>query len=320
MYKEIISAMILLLILYVNYLILLPKLFYRNFYVHYLCLSLLFIFLSGFAELWLVESDIGLCLRNSIPANLYKIYIHKVLLLITMRNGGFYLFFTMLGMYKNIKKNALKDKQAICKKEEVITFLGVNEQNIVINLKKIIFFQQIKNNTKIYTTYGKSHTIYASLKDIEEYLENKCLKINRNTVVPYDSIISFSVDSLLVKDYKRNGHLTLTFFKNNPLFIYSILQNTIPHKEQKNNDFSHKKDKFDESFPSKHDENKKIGRQKELILEEIKKNECISVNKLGEILQDKFSVRTLERRLKELKEAGIIEYRGSDKTGGYYIV
>ena len=36
-------------------------------------------------------------------------------------------------------------------------------------------------------------------------------------------------------------------------------------------------------------------------------------------LEIKTSLRSIERSLKRLKEAGRIEYRGSDKTGGWFI-
>ena len=36
-------------------------------------------------------------------------------------------------------------------------------------------------------------------------------------------------------------------------------------------------------------------------------------------LEIKTSLRSVERSLKRLKEAGRIEYRGSDKTGGWFI-
>ena len=32
----------------------------------------------------------------------------------------------------------------------------------------------------------------------------------------------------------------------------------------------------------------------------------------------KLTQRTIERRLKQLKEKGLIEFRGAPKTGGYY--
>jgi predicted HTH transcriptional regulator len=49
-----------------------------------------------------------------------------------------------------------------------------------------------------------------------------------------------------------------------------------------------------------------------------------SALKLADILQEKINVNnsesTIRRRLRELKNAGKIEYKGSNKTGGYYIV
>jgi len=55
-------------------------------------------------------------------------------------------------------------------------------------------------------------------------------------------------------------------------------------------------------------------------LEEIRNNPGISGVKLAEIFGKKISSRTLERRLKELIDAGKIKRKGSKKAGGYSIV
>ncbi len=53
-----------------------------------------------------------------------------------------------------------------------------------------------------------------------------------------------------------------------------------------------------------------------LVLDLIKTSPGITANTL--ILQTDKSVRTIRRAVKYLIENGLIEYRGSKKTGGYY--
>jgi predicted transcriptional regulator len=57
-----------------------------------------------------------------------------------------------------------------------------------------------------------------------------------------------------------------------------------------------------------------------MILEEIKNNPGIYVINLAQRLHEKMSLRTLKRKLNNLKKSGHIEFRGSKKTGGYYLV
>jgi len=78
LYKEIISAGIVLMLVYVNYFILVPKVLMKNLYIMYIFLSLLLIFTCGIIELYMVESDIAQCVKNAFPSeNLYRKYIHS---------------------------------------------------------------------------------------------------------------------------------------------------------------------------------------------------------------------------------------------------
>ena len=319
-YREIVSAIILLLILYVNYLIFLPKIFYRNHHGLYLLVSLLVVCLSGAAELLLVESDIFLCVGKYLPEDAYPNFIRNVLFMIILRNSGFYLFFSMLGMYRHTKKNSLKKEQALFQKKRTMIIMPQNGIPIPSEIDKVIYFEQQKNQTKIYLTTGHSYTGYSSLHDIENLMGDKCQKINRNTIVLYDNITSFSTDHLLVKDYKKSGYTPLYYFKNNPSLIYSILQKRVPHLEQPEAIILPQKEDFDGVKIKIDDEKVKNDGVNAMILEEILKNGGISVIRLAAIFKDQISKSTLERRLQSLKKSGKIVYRGSDKTGGYFVV
>lgn len=50
----------------------------------------------------------------------------------------------------------------------------------------------------------------------------------------------------------------------------------------------------------------------------IEQNEGVNADVIAKLIANK-SKRTIERYLSRLKESGRIEFRGSDKTGGYFI-
>ena len=313
-YKEIISTIILLSILYVNLLVLIPKIYYKNRHSIYFLLSLFLVCISGAAEMWLVESNIRQCVGNAFSEDGYKAYITSTLFIVILRNSGFYLFFTMLGLYQHTKKNALKEKKAIFKEKEIATFLRCNEASIVLNVNKMIYFQQKKERTTIHTTTGSCHSVYSTLNDIEEYLEGKCIRINRNTLVVYDKVVSFSHDHLVVKNNRRGHFISLNYYKNNPSSIFTALQKSIPHLEEKNIKNTSKNNDFDRQNEVKFDKKTEVGNVKAEILEAISKNPDINALKLFAIFHDKIKLRTLRRRLRELKDAGKIEYIGSKKN------
>jgi len=321
LYKEVISAIIVLLLIYGNYFIAVPKLLRKNLYIKYILLSVLLIITSGVMELFIVESNIAQCVGDSFPNEIiYRGYIRYVLFMIIMRNVGFYIFFTLLSMYRNSQIDFLKKEKSLLQEKDTIVFLQSNKLPISFNINKIIYFEQRQNKTNIFTTFGTQHIIYSSLADQKSSFGDRCLKINRNTLVFYDKVVRYNQEYLTVKDPKNGGIKMLYFYKNNPLSVYEILQKKIPHLEAINNNFTPQKTFFDNVKAENHDENVEIDHVKTAILEEIMKNPGINALKLFENLQQKTSLSTLRRKLKELKKLGKITYQGSDKRGGYYVV
>jgi len=319
LYKEVISAIILLTALYINLFILIPKLYYRNYKLFYILLSLFLICLSGATEMWMVESNISKCVRAAFSDRDYNHYIMHTSIMVTLRNGGFYLFFTVLGFHYYTKKNTLREKISIGKKKGIMSFIRCNNKDLVIDIDKIIYFQQKGNRTTIHTTSGKCFLVYNSLNLIEKY-SDILVRINRNAIVNYNKIISFTQNHLHIKESKHGKLVSLDYFKNNHSSIYLILQKTVPHLEKKNATILPQNGFFENVFDEKNDENNKIVIVKAKILKEIKQNPGINAIKLHKNLQTKTSIRTIKRRLKELTDSGLIQFQGADKTGGYYIV
>jgi len=116
----------------------------------------------------------------------------------------------------------------------------------------------------------------------------------------------------------------MSFFRQySKHFAQNILQSlraALPHLEQIENTIILKNDSFGGINDQKSDEKTTHGGLNELILEEILKKDGIYVRQLAEIFKNRISLRTIERVLKELTDKGEIEFRGSKKTGGYYIV
>jgi len=270
--------------------------------------------------MWMVESDIKQCVGHAFTGRDYRSFILNVLFMIILRNGSIYLFFSVLGLYYYNKKKTLQEKKAITTEEGIASFLRCNGKNIVLKTSKIVYFIQQRNDTIIHTTDGKCYLIYSSLKDIQEQLGENFLKISRNTLVNCDNIINFTHDHLLVKESKHSKLVSLDYFKNNPSSIYAILQKTTPLLEQKNNTITPKNNVIGGLSDAKYDEKTKYDGLHKLILEEIQKNPNISAQELVRIFKGNISLRTLERRLQELKSFGLIKSHRGGKERGYYIV
>jgi len=114
---------------------------------------------------------------------------------------------------------------------------------------------------------------------------------------------------------KTKNRIVLPFYKKHAESILSVLRIKVPELEEKKIISANKV----QDGGIKNDKKDAIGGINQIILEVISINPDISVTKLAEILKQKISFRALERKLKELKDAGKIEYIGSKKTGGYHI-
>jgi hypothetical protein len=314
-YKEIVSAFLLLFIIYLNYIVLTPFYLGKSYYKTFFFLSILLILISSIIELQMVESDISKCI-TSLPPPIFKKYLRNVQLLIFLRNAGFYLFFTVLKLYLQTKDHALLEKKIAFKDTGLIMLMPLRGTPIAINIKYVSYFSQHKNNTFIHSIIGKSSSIYSSLSNIQDYLEFHCLRINRETLITFTNIISYNNERIIVKGEKGNSNVELPYYKNESQKILQILHKKVPDLDENNNKKFHKN-----TFGGVNEyENNEVGGINNEIFEEIRENPGINAQKLFEIYSNQLSLRTIERRLKELTDSGFIEFKGSLKKGGYYLV
>jgi DNA-binding transcriptional ArsR family regulator len=318
-YKEIITAFLVLLIIYLNYLFLIPYYIKSSYYKLYIFLSFLVIGGAATAELLMVKTDIIKCFGDNAPFDI-SVFLFNTLSLIFLRNTGFYLIFTFLRLYLQTKDSALLDKKTVLKDTGFVLLQPFRGDPLTININVVSYFSQNKNYTFIHCTHGKPIPIYSSLNSIQNYLHDYCLRINKDIVITFTNIISYNKEGVMVKESKANVKQSFTFYKKSANEIFLTLRKKVPALEEKNdiNYLKKQNDKIND------DKKSKIDKIKTVILEEIYKHPSINTYDLIDILEEKtqtqISESTIRRRLKELRDAGIIEYRGSYKTGGYYAV
>ena len=316
-YKELISVLLLLLIIYLNYLVLTPSILRKSYYKTYIILSISLVVITSSIELQLVKNDILKCFQNvnNLSFDINK-YLLNVLFLTFLRNAGYYLFFTILALYQQTKAEAFLEKKEILKDTGFIQLPTVQGKSILININFVCYFTQNKNDTFIHWTAGNPSHVYSSLNYIQSYLDEYCLRINRDTIITFTNIASYNEKEVIIVDGKTNNRKVLPFYKKHAESILSVLRVKVPELDEKNT-ISLKKTQVGNI---NNDEKVEVGNIKAEILEAISKKSDINALKLFEIFHDKITLRTLRRRLKELKDAGKIEYKGSNKTGGYDIV
>jgi hypothetical protein len=266
-------------------------------------------------ELQMVKNDILRCFQH-IDISSFDLHKHlrNVLFLIFLRNAGFYLFFTVLKLYQQVKATALIEKKEALKHDGLILLMPLRGAPVAINIKYVCYFSHEKNYTFIHNTEGKTISTYSTLSNIQEYLGDYCLRINKENVITYTNIISYNKEGVVVKWKNPHKTVTLPYYKKDAPSVLQALRKKVPELEEKSINFANKI----QNGTIKEDEKKAIGTINEVILEEIKNNPGIYVIHLAQKLHEKMSLRTLKRKLNDLKKSGHIEFRGSKKTGGYY--
>jgi len=314
-YKEIIVALMLLFVIYVNFFVLIPRFFNKIKFVNYALISLLLLLGVSSIEFFLVKNDIIKCL-GGIEDAIRTVYFRNVLLMIFLRFSGFYMFFTVLKFYLLTKSKDFIERKIVLINTGFIVLNPIQGKPITININFISYFSQDKNNTFIHYTKGATTPIYSSLNNIQEYLGSMCLRINKENIITFTNIVSYNNEKVVVKGEKSDLPVSLIYSKNFAQNILHSLREKIPDLEEKNSIILQE----NQNDSVNNDEKNVIDSVNNEILEEIKEEPGINAKKLHHIFHKKMSLITLRRRLKKLADSNLIEYRGSAKTGGYYSV
>jgi hypothetical protein len=314
-YKEIIVAVLLLLVIYVNYFVLIPKFFNKIKLQNYFFISLLILLGVSLIEFFLVKSDVLKCLGD-MSNHVKLIYFRNVFLMIFLRYSGFFLFFTVLKFFLLTQSKALLEKKIVLSNTGFIVLNPIQGKTITVNINYISYFSQNKNNTFIHYARGATTPIYSSLNNIQEYLGSMCLRVNKESIITFTNIKSYDNEKVVVIGEKNNLSVSLLYSKSFAQNILQALREKVPNLYEKNIIFLEK----NQNDNVNSDEKNEIDNEKNKILEEILENPGINAIKLHNIFRKKMTLITLRRRLKKLVDTSLIEYRGSAKSGGYYPV
>ena len=314
-YKEIVCAFLILLLIYFTYLFLTPYFIRSSNYKNYILLSLIALGVISMTELFLLKTDIIRCVAHDDTININR-YLSKVLFLIFLRNSSFYLFFTVLKLFLQSKRDVLSEKKEALKKVGLILLLPLRGKPLSINIDYVSYFSQNKNHTYIHSITGEPVSIYSTLSYMQDYLSNYGLRINRDAIITFTNIVRYNDKCVTVEEDKQGNNKLLYFYKKEANDILATLRKKVPHLEEKNAIFA---TKIENGILTDDEKNRTVILKKE-ILEEIKQNPGINAVKIHEKLQKKTSIRTIKRRLKELIDSGFIQFKGADRTGGYHVL
>ena len=327
-YKEYLSVFFLLLMLYINYLFLIPEFFLKRKYATFLLFSLASVFLATIFEMLLVTSDIKANLPSSFNENDIQLSITYHFLFIEGRNMAFLFFFFMMKIFENEIQTHKKEQLLLAESKGYIA-VSTKEGMKYISVSEIHYVNQDKNYCNIFTFDGNKYDKYISLLKMSEYLpENQFIKINRNVIVNILGILSCTGDTLNLYDKRSEQELIFPLSKKYIANINDFRKLAVGLNDKNVGLNTEKNDEKDSLNQINQEENMQekidlesfqgiVGTDKDLkiICQTVAKDPSTNMKKMAEQLG--VSQRTVERKMKQLKELNIIQHEGARKTGGY---
>lgn len=316
--KEFVAALILLLMLYTNYLLIIPRFFFKRKFVIFLVLSLTSVFLATFFEMFLVLPHIKYCYSNTNGLTINSLIIlHSFL--VGGRNMAFLLFFFVLRIFENEKHTLKKERIALAKNKGFICVPNGKYNMKTISISDISHILHEKNYTYIHTIDGSRYCKYCSLSNIAELLpENLFFRINRNAIIPLNRITGYSQNSVTMLYGNPAQEMTFPLSENYVPNIKEILA-TFGGLNRSGDGLNNLSDGLNNRVDMNNLEEflTKIENNEELLTlcRIIAKEPSVTMKNLSDQLQ--VSPKTVERRLKILKDKGILKHCGAKKNGAY---
>lgn len=315
MYKEYLVGAFVVLVLLIEQLVLIPKLYFRNRFRWFWLLSAVLVLLLTSGEMFLVFPNIQQSLQYfSRPAS---DMIMTFSLLVLFRNLGLYSFVFFITVL--LRELSLARKKALALKAQIQYMDVRNFKNeiVYVKLQDILYCEQNQNMANIFMISGEKYYRFDSMKNMEEFLgEDQFLRVSRCHLVNLNYVDAYNGHGVFVGELERGKSLVLPVSSlRKDIVAEKFSQLGVDLRETENEeDFSDLSDTHDEtSLEDIFVKHKKLDAIYQFIESHPNCKVCQIVTGTG------FAKGSVERYIKKLKDMDCVEYQGNWKTGGYTI-
>lgn len=320
-YKEYLSALFMVIMLYINYFLLIPHFFLKRKTVIYLLLSLTSIVMISFLEIILLTSNIKDCLPHELSNDEIRKFILVDFFSVCGRNMLFLLFFFMLKIFENERKIRDNEQLALAKSKGFIS-VSTKDSTKYISVSEIFYILHEKNYCYIHTFDGNKYSKYVSLTKMSDYLPDiQFIRINRNIIINKGNIISFTRENVTIYNGCSSEEKIFSLSENYIPDVKELMAENVGLKSKSvglNGDFVGINSENDGLKKIDLEEFKEIIAKDEDLLQLCKQlavNQSINMKKFSETKG--VSLRTIERKMQYLKENNVIQHEGARKNGNY---
>ena len=318
LFKESLSAILLLGSLYANYFLLYPKIYKKYSFVIY-CLAVVFIALAvAVIDLAIAYPNIMSCNAQLIQYVGFYNFFSTTLFFTAGRNLALNFFPYLFRERQHLRQSLDKEREIVYERVRMLDVTDKNSDIQLISIDEIFYCQQQRNFTVIYTVQNKSYTRLGSMRHLEQLFGDEAfIRITSTLLVPFQYIQSCQDNVVVMR--KMPWEKNPTAFQLEPKTSGEITERIAEFMSQKDVVLGGKEG-VETSVST-------VGKQKPATPLDEKIREVLSYienhancNSADIIAGTKYSLSTIERCLSELRKQGLIEHTGSKKSGGYRTV
>ena len=318
LFKESLSAILLLGSLYANYFLLYPKIYKKYSSVIY-CLAVVFIALAvAVIDLAIAYPNIMSCNAQLIQYVGFYNFFSTTLFFTAGRNLALNFFPYLFRERQHLRQSLDKEREIVYERVRMLDVTDKNSDIQLISIDEIFYCQQQRNFTVIYTVQNKSYTRLGSMRHLEQLFGDEAfIRITSTLLVPFQYIQSCQDNVVVMR--KMPWEKNPTAFQLEPKTSAEITERIA--------EFMRMKDVVSGGKEGAETSVSTVGKRKPASPPDEKIREVLSYienhancNSADIIAGTKYSLSTVERCLSELRNQGLIEHTGSKKCGGYRTV
>lgn len=345
LFKESLSAVLVLGSLYANYFLLYPQIYKKYSYVIY-CLAVVFIALAvAVVDLAIAFPNIMLCNAQLIQHTGYYNFFSTILFFTFGRNLALNFFPYLFRERQQLRFLMEKEVQVVYREFRKLDVTDKDSNVQLVPVDDIFYCLQQHNFAIVYTVQNKRFTRLGSMKHLVQLLgKEEFVRLTKNLLVPFRYIESCQDDKVMMKQMPWEESPTIFTLdpktsKEVVKLVREGIQNFSAVEEEEvqddkgsQNDVT-ESDKGIQNPPTKTDKKRvkaktvrRTGRRKPITPPDDKILEvlaCIeshpNCHSADIIAETHFSQSTIDRCLLELRKLGMIERVGGRKYGGYCV-
>ncbi len=331
-YKEYLSGVFVLIMIYVNYLWLIPQLFFKRRFLMFGLCAICSVLLTGIFEISLVFSD----LQENISHFWGKQEQISVWLTLSsfvlLRDFGFFCFFFILKFLEEECRQQQKLAASLYSQVSHIDVKNRKNETIILDVSDIVYCEQKNNYSWIHTIDGEIYSKACSMTNFEKLIGTDIsIRISRQHLVIRSFVSDFTASTLLLSLPNQPKLISLNISPKRSESVIKALEIDRRIRSQLENSIV--KSKQNSTVTDKLQTIKKASAIANATPESIKNllnNKTIEMYEYirkhpncgrQKIMSDLHLPKsTVERYLRKLKDLGLVEHYGNWKTGGYQCV